>query len=88
MAAIGGEEVDPLVVSIDNRSRLEASPSKKHATNVHILSLGFLFIFFAYGATQNLESTLNTVRTITGLDLLMTQHAARAVVGSEFLTEV
>ena len=75
MAAIGGEEVDPLVVSVNNRSRSEASPSKKHATDVHILSLGFLFIFSAYGAAQNLESTLNTVRTIADLHFFLIAFA-------------
>lgn len=34
---------------------------KNHARDVHVLSFAFLFIFLAYGAAQNLESTVNTV---------------------------
>lgn len=34
---------------------------KCHARDVHILSCAFLLIFLAFGATQNLESTLITV---------------------------
>ncbi|RWR76801.1 UNC93-like protein 3 [Cinnamomum micranthum f. kanehirae] len=32
---------------------------KNHARDIHILSFAFLFIFLAYGAAQNLESTVN-----------------------------
>lgn len=34
---------------------------KSHSKDVHILSLGFLLVFSAYGAVQNLESTVNDV---------------------------
>ena len=37
------------------------TPKKNHARDVHILSSAFLLVFLAYGAVQNLESTLNTV---------------------------
>ncbi|KAI6694939.1 hypothetical protein NL676_022649 [Syzygium grande] len=37
-----------------------ASPLRGHAHDVHILRCGFLLIFSAYGAAQNLESTVNT----------------------------
>lgn len=46
-------EESPLVV--------DSSPVQNHARDVHILSSAFLLIFLAYGAAQNLESTLNTV---------------------------
>uniref|UniRef100_A0A2N9J236 UNC93-like protein 3 n=1 Tax=Fagus sylvatica TaxID=28930 RepID=A0A2N9J236_FAGSY len=36
------------------------TPKKNHARDVHILSSAFLLVFLAYGAVQNLESTLNT----------------------------
>lgn len=39
------------------------SALKNHTRDVHILSLAFLLIILAYGAAQNLQSTLNTVRT-------------------------
>lgn len=36
-------------------------PKQNHARDVHILSFAFLFVFLAYGASQNLQSTLNAV---------------------------
>lgn len=43
---------------------LESVISKKnHTKDVHILSSAFLLIFLAYGAAQNLETTINTVCT-------------------------
>lgn len=49
---------------------------KNHARDVHILSCAFLFIFLAYGAAQNLESTVNTVgnSVFLGLSILMGLH--------------
>lgn len=46
------EEEAPLVVG---------ELPKNHARDVHVLSFAFLFVFLAYGAAQNLESTVNTV---------------------------
>lgn len=34
---------------------------KSHTRDVHILSSAFLLVFLAYGAAQNLESTVNSV---------------------------
>lgn len=34
---------------------------KSHSKDVHVLSLAFLLVFSAYGAVQNLESTVNDV---------------------------
>ncbi|XP_057438431.1 UNC93-like protein 3 [Lotus japonicus] len=61
------EEV-PLLTNDD--SSLE-SP-KSHTRDVHILSLSFLLIFLAYGAAQNLQSTLNTEQDLgtTSLGIL------------------
>lgn len=41
---------------------LATSPtsSGRHLRDLHLLSLSFLFVFLAYGATQNLESSLNS----------------------------
>lgn len=53
------DEESPLVVG--------DSPTQKlmnHARDVHILSSAFLLIFLAYGAAQNLETTLNTVNSL------------------------
>lgn len=39
--------------------------------DLHRLSLCFLFVFLAYGATQNLESSLHTVSLIQILHMLL-----------------
>ncbi|KAL0915744.1 hypothetical protein M5K25_013198 [Dendrobium thyrsiflorum] len=54
-----GEEVAPLVVVVDGSSSEIRRPAN-HARDAHILSFAFLFIFSAYGAAQNLQSTVNT----------------------------
>ncbi|CAA6654928.1 unnamed protein product [Spirodela intermedia] len=65
MEARESEEVAPLVVTAsaapaEDRSLPQASRRENHARDVHILSFGFLFVFSAYSAAQNLESTVNT----------------------------
>lgn len=45
--------------------KLVEIPKKNHARDVHILSSAFLLVFLAYGAVQNLESTLNTVSLLS-----------------------
>uniref|UniRef100_A0A1D1XDB3 UNC93-like protein 3 n=1 Tax=Anthurium amnicola TaxID=1678845 RepID=A0A1D1XDB3_9ARAE len=58
-----GEEA-PFVVNVsapvEDGSPSGVSPRRGHARDVHILSFAFLFIFSAYGAAQNLQSTVNT----------------------------
>ncbi|XP_057513586.1 UNC93-like protein 3 isoform X2 [Actinidia eriantha] len=50
------DEEAPLVAErSDNKTT-----TKNHTRDIHILSSAFLFIFLAYGAAQNLESTINT----------------------------
>ncbi|KAM0911627.1 hypothetical protein ACQ4PT_013265 [Festuca glaucescens] len=39
---------------------LAAPPSRSHVADVHVLSAAFLSVFSAYGAAQNLQSTINT----------------------------
>jgi hypothetical protein len=53
------DEETPLVT--DDESPIQVHIPKSHTRDVHILSLAFLLIFLAYGAAQNLQSTLNTV---------------------------
>lgn len=53
------DEETPLVVATDE-SPIQLQPHKSHTRDVHILSIAFLLIFLAYGAAQNLQSTLNT----------------------------
>lgn len=47
--------------SVHEESRLLVKNAPTHARDVHVLSFAFLLIFLAYGAAQNLESTVNTV---------------------------
>ncbi|MCL7035713.1 hypothetical protein MKW94_026732 [Papaver nudicaule] len=49
------DEEAPLVITGGNKNSL-----KNHTRDVHILSSSFLLIFLAYGAAQNLQSTVNT----------------------------
>lgn len=58
--AIDVESESPLVGDYENHQR----GSVNHERDVHILSCAFLLIFLAYGAAQNLESTINTVSFI------------------------
>jgi len=53
------DEETPLVVT--DESPVQFQPHKSHTRDVHILSIAFVLIFLAYGAAQNLQSTLNTV---------------------------
>ncbi|GAU23037.1 hypothetical protein TSUD_336850 [Trifolium subterraneum] len=57
---------------VAKESQLQLQPTKSHTRDVHILSLAFLLIFLAFGATQNLESTLNTEHNLgtTSLGIL------------------
>lgn len=57
-SVIDRDDETPLVA---DESPIEAPKTKNHTGDVHILSLAFLLIFLAYGAAQNLQSTLNTV---------------------------
>uniref|UniRef100_A0A1J3IUL9 UNC93-like protein 3 n=1 Tax=Noccaea caerulescens TaxID=107243 RepID=A0A1J3IUL9_NOCCA len=50
-----GDEEAPLVSSEDEKLRA----GKSYTRDVHILSISFLLIFLAYGAAQNLETTVN-----------------------------
>ena len=52
-----GGEAPLLTAVVVNNTQKESSSS-----SVYILSFAFLFIFLAYGAAQNLQTTLNTVR--------------------------
>ncbi|KAL2533743.1 UNC93-like protein 3 [Abeliophyllum distichum] len=49
------DEETPLLVE-----NLPSTPTLNHKRDVHILCWAFLLIFLAYGAAQNLESTINT----------------------------
>lgn len=55
-----GDEAAPFVV-VEDGAPADARLLKSHARDAHILSFSFFFIFCAYSAAQNLESTVNTV---------------------------
>lgn len=55
-SAVNRDEEAPLVAG-----KSSSQAPMKHTRDVHILSCGFLLIFLAYGAAQNLESSVNTV---------------------------
>lgn len=52
------EEAPLVLVSGENR---KGRPGKSYTRDVHILSISFLLIFLAFGAAQNLETTINKV---------------------------
>ncbi|KAI8015686.1 UNC93-like protein 3 [Camellia lanceoleosa] len=60
------EEEAPLVAE---NSETQTLTKKNHTRDVHILSSTFLLIFLAYGAVQNLESTINTEEDIGTISL-------------------
>ncbi|KAK1392595.1 putative Ion channel regulatory protein, UNC-93 [Heracleum sosnowskyi] len=56
---------------MDEELALIAQPKTplNHTRDVHFLSWAFLFIFLAYGAVQNLESTINTEKNLGTISL-------------------
>ena len=56
------DEETPLVAAAEDDS--PAEKGRSHTRDVHILSSAFLLVFLAYGAAQNLESTVNNVSSI------------------------
>ncbi|XP_009414397.2 UNC93-like protein 3 [Musa acuminata AAA Group] len=81
------DEAAPLVVDVSScssSSSSDARPARNHARDVHILSLAFLLIFSAYGAAQNLESSVNTEEDLgtTSLGILYLSFTFFAVVAS------
>ncbi|XP_078181230.1 major facilitator superfamily protein [Carex rostrata] len=66
------EEEVPLVVSVDVSgapSAVVRTTPSNHTRDLHILSFAFLFVFSAYGAAQNLESTVNNEGNIGTISL-------------------
>lgn len=58
MASVDARDDEEAPLVVDN---LQIYEPKNHTRDVHILSSAFLLVFLAYGAAQNLETTLNTV---------------------------
>lgn len=57
----------PLLQSVDPPSS-DLRP-RNHLKDLHILSFSFLFVFLAYSATQNLESSLNSDQNLGSVSL-------------------
>ncbi|XP_028758224.1 UNC93-like protein 3 [Neltuma alba] len=77
-ALLPHDEETPLIALSDD------STPKNHTRDVHILSVAFLLIFLAYGAAQNLQSTLNTEQDLgtTSLGILYTSLTFFSLVAS------
>ncbi|XP_031396379.1 UNC93-like protein 3 [Punica granatum] len=63
-SVVSPDEEAPLVAT-----RLPNQAPRKHTRDVHILSCGFLLIFLAYGAAQNLETSVNTTGNLGTISL-------------------
>ncbi|KAK4281384.1 hypothetical protein QN277_012886 [Acacia crassicarpa] len=75
------DEESPLVAAVDNSP---IQTPKNHTRDIHILSVAFLLIFLAYGAAQNLQSTVNTEQDLgtISLGILYTSFAFFCLVAS------
>lgn len=67
------DEESPLVDPIQSQNQ-----TFNHARDIHILSWAFLLIFLAYGAAQNLQSTINTVSlTVCDVSVYLVRNLGR-----------
>ncbi|CAL4891585.1 unnamed protein product [Urochloa decumbens] len=85
--------MDALRDEEDAAAPLVAAPAasrRSPATDAHILSAAFLFVFSAYGAAQNLESTVNTKGDLgtVSLGILYTSFTLFSVVASPVVTRL
>nr|CAB3466206.1 unnamed protein product [Digitaria exilis] len=58
----------------------QAAGGRSHAADGHFLSTAFLFIFSAYSAAQNLQTSINTVRAATILPSVVVQEGGLGTV--------
>lgn len=58
------DDVEKPLLTVENSSLAVLTQKSTHARDVHILSFAFLLIFLAFGAAQNLESSVNTVSAV------------------------
>lgn len=80
-SVIPRDEEVPLVADAGNSP---IQTPKNHTRDIHILSVAFLLIFLAYGAAQNLQSTLNTEQDLgtTSLAILYTSFTLFSLIAS------
>ncbi|RLN28026.1 uncharacterized protein C2845_PM05G14590 [Panicum miliaceum] len=62
LAAAAGDVEEAAAPLVPGSGARRASASAASPRDVHLLSSAFLFVFLAYHAAQNLQSTVNTVR--------------------------
>ncbi|GJM95411.1 hypothetical protein PR202_ga12145 [Eleusine coracana subsp. coracana] len=84
LAAAAGDEEEAAPLVSGGAARRAASGGPGAPRDVHLLSAAFLFVFLAYHAAQNLQSTVNTDENLGSLSLalLYTSFTAFAAVGS------
>jgi hypothetical protein len=63
LAASRDEEEAALLVSSAAGDGRRGAGAASETRDAHLLSSAFFFVFLAYHAAQNLQSTVNTVRT-------------------------
>ncbi|RID64130.1 hypothetical protein BRARA_E03086 [Brassica rapa] len=73
------EEAPLVLVSGENR---KGRPGKSYTRDVHILSISFLLIFLAFGAAQNLETTINKELGTISLGILYVSFMFCSMVAS------
>ncbi|XP_047050782.1 uncharacterized protein LOC124656011 [Lolium rigidum] len=84
LAASRDEEAAALLASADAGDARRGAGASSETRDTHLLSSAFFFVFLAYHAAQNLQSTVNTdgdLGTIS-LGFLYTSFTAFSVVGS------
>ncbi|KAL5716638.1 hypothetical protein ACHQM5_009774 [Ranunculus cassubicifolius] len=88
MAAVGEDEA----LLVENGGDLAEAQEKKknHTKDVHILSCAFLLVFLAYGAAQNLQSTVNTEGNLgtTSLGILYVSFTIFSFVASSVVRQL
>ncbi|KAG2272591.1 hypothetical protein Bca52824_067146 [Brassica carinata] len=73
------EEAPLVLVSREDR---KVGPGKSYTRDVHILSISFLLIFLAFGAAQNLETTINKELGTISLGILYVSFMFCSMVAS------
>lgn len=78
------DDVEKPLLLVENASSPVLTHKSTHARDVHILSFAFLLIFLAFGAAQNLESSVNTDKGLgtTSLGIVYLSFAIFSLVAS------
>jgi hypothetical protein len=71
------DDVEKPLLLVENASSPVLTHKSTHARDVHILSFAFLLIFLAFGAAQNLESSVNTVSAVWFTEKMPLKKLAR-----------